>query len=101
ISGQIWHEFCASFIISMGYGKTGLELRTKGPERIPRFRGSSLLDSMGEAVWTGEWLSDWKAAIYEYQSALYANDIQKSLNLQSILDLYPLHKRILGLVEYL
>ncbi len=51
----------------------------------------------------GEWLKDWKAAIYEYQSALYDSDgdIEKSLHTQGILDLYPLHKRVLGLVEHI
>ncbi len=38
--------------------------------------------------------------IFEYQSALYDDDIEQSLHLQEMLDLYPLHKRVLGLVEY-
>ena len=44
---------------------------------------------------------DWMGVIGELESALYDSDIEKSLHLQAILDLYPLHKRILGLIEYM
>ncbi len=56
--------------------------------------------TLNTVLTSGEWLKDWKAANYEDQAALYDNDIEKSLHLQGVLDLYPLHKRILGLVEY-
>ncbi len=55
-----------------------------------------------EFVWTeGKCMSDWMLAIDECQSALYDPNIEKSLHLQGILDLHPLHKRILGLIEYM
>jgi hypothetical protein len=49
----------------------------------------------------GEWAWDWTRSIFEYQSALYDDDIEQSLHLQDLLDLYPLHKRVLGPVEYI
>jgi hypothetical protein len=77
---------------------------TLGFERKRQFRGVNCFELFGNDVLSsGEWLKDWEAAIYEYQSALYNSDgdIEKSLHTQGILDLYPLHKRILGLVEYM
>jgi hypothetical protein len=53
-----------------------------------------------EHVEKGKWTSDWTEAIFECESALYGDDIEKSLHLRNVLDLYPLHKRVLGLVEY-
>lgn len=38
--------------------------------------------------------------LYELRSAIFNDDIEQSLRLQDVLDLYPLHKRVLGLVEY-
>jgi hypothetical protein len=40
-------------------------------------------------------------AINEYCTLLYSDNPQTSLHIQNILDLYPLHKRVLGLVEYM
>jgi hypothetical protein len=37
----------------------------------------------------------------ELRSAMIGTDIERSLHLQDIYDLYPLHKRVLGLIEYL
>jgi hypothetical protein len=53
-----------------------------------------------ERLEEGQWAWDWTRAIAEFQAALYDNDIEQSLHLRSALDLYPLHKRVLGLVEY-
>ncbi len=53
-----------------------------------------------ERLEQGEWAWDWTHAIVEYQSALYDDNIEQSLHLQEALDLYALHKRVLGLVEY-
>lgn len=47
----------------------------------------------------GKWALDWTEAIFEYKSALYDDDIEQSLHLQDRLDLYPLHKRVLGVLE--
>ncbi len=49
---------------------------------------------------SGEWERDWTRTIFECESSLYDTDIEQSLHLQDVLDLYPLHKRVLGLVEY-
>lgn len=72
-------------------------LRKLGVEGAVRRRIAAYLErSEG-----GEWAWDWTRAIFEYQSALYDDDIEQSLHLQDLLDLYPLHKRVLGLVEYI
>jgi hypothetical protein len=52
-----------------------------------------------ERLENDEWASDWTRVITECQSALYETDIERSLYLQNLLDLYPLQKRMLGLVE--
>lgn len=70
------------------------------PPSERKFRPADFPDFFGEAVWAGKWQADWKAAILEVHSALYDTDIERSLNLQRVLDLYPLHKRVLGLVEH-
>jgi hypothetical protein len=44
---------------------------------------------------------DWAEAIREYDNALYSYVVEESLQFQDVLDLYPLHKRVLGLVEYI
>ncbi len=48
----------------------------------------------------GLWAWDWAKTIDEYQAALYDRDIEKSLHLQSVFDLHPLHKRLLGIIEH-
>jgi hypothetical protein len=63
------------------------------PGTIPRAEGVEPL-ARGGAPW------DWTGPISEMRSALYSEDIEQSLHLQNILDLYPLHKRVLGLLEY-
>ena len=58
----------------------------------------------GEEVreWEREkWISHWNGAITECKDALYESDIESSLYLRSVLELYPLHKHVLGLVEYI
>lgn len=72
-------------------------LRKLGIENAVRRRN----DSRGERLEKGEWAWDWTWAMSEYQSALYDGDIEQSLHLQDLLDLYPLHKRVLGLIEYI
>jgi hypothetical protein len=69
------------------------------PENIPRgtFPHSQVVEPLarGGAPW------DWTGPIDEMSSALYSDNIEQSLHLQDLLDLYPLHKRVLGLVEYI
>lgn len=72
-------------------------LRKLGIEGAVRRRIAAYLERLDG----GEWAWDWTRAIFEYQSALYDDDIEQSLHLQDLLDLYPLHKRVLGLVEYI
>jgi hypothetical protein len=42
----------------------------------------------------------WIRTIAEFHAAMFDDNIERSLHLQDALDLYPLHKRVLGLVEY-
>ena len=71
-------------------------LRKLGMESAVQRRIDQYLARLEE----GQWAWDWTRAISELRSALYEEDIEQSLHLQEILDLYPLHKRILGLVEH-
>jgi len=49
----------------------------------------------------GDYDNDWNDVGEELVTAIYGDDIERSLHLQGVLDLYPLHKRVLGLVEYI
>src|SRR5579884_1594665 len=72
-------------------------LRRLGIEAAVQRRIAAYLDRLEG----GEWAWDWTRAVFEYRSALYDDDVEQSLHLQDLLDLYALHKRVLGLVEYI
>ena len=47
----------------------------------------------------GEWVWDYRLCAVELYNSLVGMDIERSISLENTLNLYPLHKRVLGLLE--
>ncbi len=88
-------EFVTQYGPSQFVQKAGLILRRFGLEELIR-EVYNRLEKVQHIP-----LPDWTRAVMELMSALYDDDIEQSLRIQGVLNLYPLHKRMLGLVEYI